>query len=1226
MAKQVDSTNIGTLLEALITKIKSFFWRKDETSELPIDNTPTSGSNNLVKSGGVYTALQGKYTKPSGGIPASDLASGVIPDVSQFITRSVNDLANYYLKSETYTKDEVASLIGAIQQFHYEIAASTSAVTDPSNNVLYLIGPTGSGADKYEEYVYSNGWVKIGDTSIDLSGYVTTQALNIALASYATTASLATVATSGSYNDLLNKPTIPPADYVAMIDITSSVDESGNVNVSAAIVSGTFAEIDAALLAQKTVLLIGRYPNSHVSYQYFRCGGHRPAAEIVFTSTGGGEWFRGFVTAATWYPAANGEPERVLVEDATGILGFSPTGDGNAVTSIEKNPLLPLAVVNKGKTFVDTAQQSLTDAQKSQARTNIGAGTYSKPANGIPASDLADGVIPTIPTEVFVVTYGTTTQDEIKAAVAAGQLPVCKYGDNLYVYAGESSADYSQFTSVLYDTAYRIYVKNSTWGSGSYGVYSKPSGGIPATDLADGVIPDVSQFITKSVNDLVNYYKKTETYTKDEVASLIGAIQQFHYEIAASTSAVTNPQSNVLYLIGPNGTGSDKYEEYVYTTEWVKIGDTSIDLSGYVTTQALNTALAGYVTSGALETALAGKQDKIDANHKLDYSLLSNTPAIPTQYAGSPTAGGFANKAVAIPFGSVDSDSTATDIKATVDNFPTTLTDGVCAYIRNDVIASASGFTLNINGTGAKPVYQTMADASRATTIFSAAVTYLFIYNSSRVEGGCWDIYYGYNSNDNTIGYILRTNYMSLPVTSACYRYRLLFTSADGTHFVPANASSSTNATATRTTTQTPIDPFGSIRYYNYTSAVSSGARPGVAYLCEQYQVTLGYSFNRTGAALTLTAWKPVYIKCAPQSDGSAIIDADTPYVQDLPTTADGKIYIFLGVATSATQVEVVFHHPVYYHDGTKICTWTGVTTNSGTETDEYLSKYLTFEVLSPGTIEWRTSAFTPSSAKKINYRINNGEWVESVTPSGVSSVTNTDAIIFVSQGDIVEISGVGTNPTGGLMVAFFAGTARFKAYGNIMSLIGGDDFVGLKTITVYRAFANLFSDCVGLVDASNLRLPATTLSSNCYEQMFLGCTSLTMPPMMLPATTLPISCYSSMFKNCTALTNVPVILATTLEMRCCDSMFYGCTSITASPSLRVISLANYCFENMFYGCTSLNYVIALFTDTPGSNYTNNWLYGVSATGTFVKNSSATWDVSGSSGIPSGWTVETTSR
>lgn len=89
-------------------------------------------------------------------------------------------------------------------------------------------------------------------------------------------------------------------------------------------------------------------------------------------------------------------------------------------------------------------------------------------------------------------------------------------------------------------------------------------------------------FITKAVNDLTNYYLKSDTYTKAEVEALIAAINQFHYEIAASTSDVSDPQSNVLYLIGPTGSGSDRYEEYVYTTTWVKIGDTSIDLSGYV--------------------------------------------------------------------------------------------------------------------------------------------------------------------------------------------------------------------------------------------------------------------------------------------------------------------------------------------------------------------------------------------------------------------------------------------------------------------------------------------------------------------------------------------------------------------------------------------------------------------------------------------------------------------
>lgn len=129
-----------------------------------------------------------------------------------------------------------------------------------------------------------------------------------------------------------------------------------------------------------------------------------------------------------------------------------------------------------------------------------------------------------------------------------------------------------------------------------------------------GVADAIANFITVSVNDLVNYYTKNETYTKTEVANLIAAINQFHYEIAASTSAVSNPQSNVLYLIGPIGSGTDRYEEYVYpdsTTGWVKIGDTSIDLSGYVTTAALNTALANYTTTADLTTILLGKQDNL---------------------------------------------------------------------------------------------------------------------------------------------------------------------------------------------------------------------------------------------------------------------------------------------------------------------------------------------------------------------------------------------------------------------------------------------------------------------------------------------------------------------------------------------------------------------------------------------------------------------------------------
>lgn len=36
--------------------------------------------------------------------------------------------------------------------------------------------------------------------------------------------------------------------------------------------------------------------------------------------------------------------------------------------------------------------QTLTDVQQAQARENVGAGTYSKPSGGIPASDMAEAV------------------------------------------------------------------------------------------------------------------------------------------------------------------------------------------------------------------------------------------------------------------------------------------------------------------------------------------------------------------------------------------------------------------------------------------------------------------------------------------------------------------------------------------------------------------------------------------------------------------------------------------------------------------------------------------------------------------------------------------------------------------------------------------------------------------------------------------------------------------
>ena len=178
-------------------------------------------------------------------------------------------------------------------------------------------------------------------------------------------------------------------------------------------------------------------------------------------------------------------------------------------------------------------------------------------------------------------------------------------------------------------------------------------------------------------------------------------------------------------------------------------------------------------------------------------------------------------------------------------------------------------------------------------------------------------------------------------------------------------------------------------------------------------------------------------------------------------------------------------------------------------------------------------------------------------------------------------------------------------------------------TTLVNECYRSMFNSCTSLTVAPSI--PATTVaSSSCYS-MFYGCTNLTTAPSTLSATTLAENCYRSMFYNCENLTTVPTVSATTLATYCCAYMFKGCSKITSAPVLSATTLVSNCYHQMFYGCSKLNYIKAMFTTKPTTSYTSNWVNGVASSGTFVKNSSATWSVTGVSGVPSGWTVQTAS-
>ena len=320
---------------------------------------------------------------------------------------------------------------------------------------------------------------------------------------------------------------------------------------------------------------------------------------------------------------------------------------------------------------------------------------------------------------------------------------------------------------------------------------------------------------------------------------------------------------------------------------------------------------------------------------------------------------------------------------------------------------------------------------------------------------------------------------------------------------------------------------------------------------------TISFDSSTSEVTITCTDATGIYYT----TDGSA------------PTTSSNA-YSAPFTVSSGVTIKAIATHPGYLNSevATKYI-----------QSGDYSQDYLTFTVLTDGTIPWKSIG--SGMEKAISYRINGGSW---------TSITAGDNVtISVVAGDVVELKGNNqtyasdrSNYSG-----FDGGTATYDISGNIMSLIYGDDFSGQTALTGTYNFCSLFKQSKA-VSAENLILPATSLTECCYRAMFSKCTTLVVAPA-LPATTLAAYCYYFMFEDC---------------------------AITSAPELRATTLVSNCYGNMFTGCRSLNYILCLAVDKSASNCLTNWVSRVSSTGTFVKKASVTWPT-GNSGIPTGWNV-----
>lgn len=440
--------------------------------------------------------------------------------------------------------------------------------------------------------------------------------------------------------------------------------------------------------------------------------------------------------------------------------------------------------------------------------------------------------------------------------------------------------------------------------------------------------------------------------------------------------------------------------------------------------------------------------------------------------------------------------------------------------LKNGVVTSAEGFTININGLGAKGSYNNMAASSRDTTLFNINYTMLFVYDSTRVSGGGWICYRGYDANTNTIGYQLRTNSSTRPVTDQTGRYRILFTSADGGKWVPANSSSSTSATASKTVITTPINPWGEIAYYSSTTVLSAGTDVGTSALWSQYILTLGYSFNRTNVALVMTYPASIYVKCTPQANGSAIIDADNPYVEALPSTNDGKIYIYLGRSYSATNIELVNWHPVFYHDGTGIRFWTGKTIPEAPVNADWNATSGLSQILNKPAIPSKTSDLTNDSGF-LSQAVTSLEgetgdlYLAHSTLGNASVVSNVAVVTGVELGDFsfpyaesktVVIGGTRTSitPVTKKTVVTSASGATASYQSGILTITNGsfstgDSVTNGTAISVYTTLSTdssieWYEGSYPSISYSTTLVPTLSISA---EQVVIGITSSRTAPVV---------------------------------------------------------------------------------------------------------------------------------
>ena len=238
----------------------------------------------------------------------------------------------------------------------------------------------------------------------------------------------------------------------------------------------------------------------------------------------------------------------------------------------------------------------------------------------------------------------------------------------------------------------------------------------------------------------------------------------------------------------------------------------------------------------------------------------------------------------------------------------------------------------------------------------------------------------------------------------------------------------------------------------------------------------------------------------------------------------------------------------------------------------DWKHEYLQFKVI--------TGNLSIKFSKQLEYSVNSGQTWTTLSASTSSPTLTTGKVIYL-KGNLISGSG---------SIGIFTETssptsATYEIAGNVMSLLYGDDFDGKTSLSGRTSiFEGTFGAMSRLINAKNMVLPATELTTACYKFMFKNCQQLRTPPQIY-GEVLAEQCYYQMFEYCYGLQYPVELPITTLAKHCYYGMYWGCTNIKYTPKLPAKTIPESAYSCMFYGCTGLKEIKEIKATAPVGQY-----------------------------------------